>query len=119
MRNFKKKEFACPCCGKQHMERSTTESLDDARSIAGVPFNINSGWRCKAHNEKVGGKKTSSHLTGWAVDIEATSSRQRFKILDGLIRAGFKRIGIGKTFIHADRDPGKSPQVTWLYEEAP
>ena len=115
MKHFEKKEFACPCCGAVVLQDEFAERLDVSRSIAKVPFKINSGYRCKAHNASVGGKDTSSHRLGWAADIEAKSSRIRYKILDGLIRAGIKRIGVGKTFIHADDDPGKDPEVVWLY----
>ena len=115
MKYFSKDEFACPCCGMNGMKQEFADKLDDARGRAGVPFKINSGYRCVAHNKAVGGSLTSSHLDGWAVDIEAKSSRQRFKIIEGLIGAGIKRIGIGKTFIHADDDPDKSPEVAWLY----
>lgn len=112
---FKKGDFACPCCGVEKIERELVLMLDIARAFAGVPFFVNSGYRCKKHNEKVGGKTTSTHLKGGASDIKAQSSTTRFRILFGLIRAGFVRVGIGKTFIHADIDKLKAPKVAWLY----
>jgi len=90
------------------------DMLNMARGSAGVPFRINSGYRTEAHNKKVGGSPTSSHLNGSAVDIHCNNSRMREKILYGLISAGFQRIGIAKTFIHADVDPTKNPAI-WLY----
>ena len=96
------------------MKPHVLDMLDVARGSAGVPFKINSGYRTKEHNEKVGGSPTSSHLGGWAVDIHCTDSSTRERILYGLIRAGFQRIGIAKTFIHADVDPYKQPAI-WLY----
>ena len=89
--------------------------LDEARTIANVPFKINSGYRTKEHNAKVGGRIGSSHLKGCAADIHVTNSAHRSAIVQGLIKAGFTRIGIAKTFIHADTDENK-PSAIWLYQ---
>jgi hypothetical protein len=37
------------------------------------------------------------------------------QIVRGLLDAGFTRIGIAKTFIHADDDAESPQQVMWLY----
>ena len=89
--------------------------LDKARYIAGIPFVINSAYRTKEHNLKIGGKPNSSHLKGLAVDISCKDSRSRFIIINALIKAGFNRIGVAKTFIHADIDKSKSNNVIWTY----
>lgn len=120
MNFFEKSELACPCCGFVNFHPETLARLNDARDVSGIPFVLNSACRCRAHNSEVGGVSSSSHLATEqkpcrAVDIRASESRQRFLILAGLIAAGFTRIGIGKTFIHADDDPDKDPRVVWLY----
>lgn len=111
--------LSCPCgCDRCELSPELLGMLDEAREAAGVPFQINSGFRCEAHNAEVGGKPTSSHLGGYAVDIAVPSSPDRFAIIYGLVIAGFKRIGIAKTFIHADIDPDKEQRmgpVVWLY----
>jgi zinc D-Ala-D-Ala carboxypeptidase len=112
---FELDEFKCPCCEQYGIRYSVTMKLDDARRDAGVPFKINSGFRCPHHNKVVGGSSGSSHLDGWAVDIAATHSTPRFKIVSSLIKVGFRRIGIAKTFIHTDDDPNKSEPVIWVY----
>lgn len=116
---FTHAEFNCNCgeCGVtgKLMDRDFLRTLDEARDIAGVAFKITSGARCAAHNAKVGGSPNSSHLRFVAADIAATTSRQRFLILDALLRAGFKRIGIAETFIHVDGDKEKPDRLTWLY----
>jgi len=89
--------------------------LQRAREMAGVAFRINSGWRCEVHNAKVGGAPESSHLAGHAADIAAVSSSQRFAIINGLVKAGFNRIGVSRTFIHADNSQSKAQDVIWLY----
>lgn len=89
--------------------------LNEARKMANIPFIINSGYRSKSHNKKVGGTKDSSHLKGLAVDILCTNSRDRYLIINSLVKCGFHRIGIRKDFIHVDMDEQKGNQVIWLY----
>jgi len=112
---FKKSEFSCKCCGKNNVSPELMEKLDKAREIAGIPFVVNSGCRCAMANKEAGGVSDSPHLGGYAADIKAQASRDRFLILMGLIDAGFNRIGIGRLFIHADIDPDKDKDVTWVY----
>ncbi len=99
------------------MDQGFLIRLDYARRLAGVPFRINSGYRCKTHNASrgVGGSETSSHLMGWAVDIRAITDYERFRILAALLSVGFKRIGVRDDFIHVDNDPYKNSERLWLY----
>ena len=116
MLHFELSEFDSPDekgSGK-YMDDPFLQMLDDARSIAGISFKINSGFRSKSHNAYVGGKEQSSHLFGYAADIHCNNSSEREKILNALIKAGFRRIGIANTFLHCDNDPEKNPAV-WLY----
>ena len=99
----------------QYMDDDFLEMLDRARDFAGVPFVINSGYRTKAHNTKVGGLKNSAHLDGFAADIRCNASRERMYIVGALLEAGFNRIGIGNGFIHVDNDPTKPEDVIWTY----
>jgi uncharacterized protein YcbK (DUF882 family) len=89
--------------------------LDSAREIYGKPMVINSGFRTEEHNAKVGGTANSSHLKGLAADIKCTTSADRYDLLDSLMKAGFNRIGVGKTFIHVDIDENKTPFLIWTY----
>ncbi|MBI9110108.1 D-Ala-D-Ala carboxypeptidase family metallohydrolase [Maridesulfovibrio ferrireducens] len=111
-------KLACGCCGTCDLVPGLLEKLDVARSLAGVPFTINSGFRCPEHNADIGSKPTSSHVGGYAVDIATGNGPERAAILKGLIMAGFERIGIAKSFIHVDIDPDKLNSwgpVTWVY----
>ena len=101
MKYFNIDEFKCKCCGVQHMDSLFLSQIDNARDYAEIPFRVNSGWRCPAHNAKVG-STSQNHVSGKAADIECLTGPHRLKIVMGLIRAGFRRIGISKTFIHAD-----------------
>lgn len=117
MKYFDIKEFDSPDApgSGEKMDMNFLVKLNAARGIAEIPFVINSGYRTKEHNKKVGGKPDSAHLKGMAVDIKVKGSRDRFIIISSLIMAGFNRIGIAKTFIHADTDSSKDREVAWLY----
>ena len=116
-RYFKDAEFrACtPSCSLQDMKQETMTMLDLAREIAGIPFVLNSAYRSKAWERTKGRSGTSSHCKGCAVDIRCRTDANRWKIINALIAAGFSRIGIGSTYIHADNDFDKSQRVIWHY----
>ena len=88
--------------------------LDEAREIAGIPFIINSAYRSPEHPLSIK-NPSSSHIKGLAVDIKATDSKKRFKIVQALLKVGFTRIGIADTFIHVDLDLDKTQNVIWTY----
>lgn len=116
MKHFKLTEFDSPDkpgSGK-HMKKDFLVKLDKAREMAEIPFKINSGFRTKEHNKKVGGSKQSSHLAGCAADISITNSKDRIVVVESLIKAGFKRLGIAEYFIHVDNDITKDDAI-WLY----
>ena len=121
MKYFTFKEFDSPNepgSGK-HMDRDFLELLDTAREEAGIPFKITSGFRTHAYNKDLiergyQASPNSSHLKGCAADIACGNSEQRSIIIRALINVGFTRLGISKTFIHVDNDPGK-PDAVWLY----
>ena len=116
MNYFTLDEFDCPSLPNsgKNMDSSFLAKLEEARDIAGIPFKITSGYRTKEHNAEVGGVPNSSHLIGVAADIAVSGGADRYIILSALIKAGFKRIGVAKTFIHCDTDDSKSNSV-WTY----
>lgn len=113
--DFQEEEFRCPCCGRNEIKTELLDKLQAARSAAGVPFRITSGYRCPAHNRAVGGVPTSSHTAGYAADIAIPEGSTGFRILKALLTAGFQRIGIAGSFIHADIDPTKPHPTLWIY----
>lgn len=117
-RYFKDADFmqASPSCSIEDMEPDFLHRLDVARFHAGVPFRVNSAFRSVDHEIKKGRAGTSSHTTGKAVDIRATGSRERYQIIHGLLTAGFTRIGVASTYIHADYDESKDQHVIWNYK---
>jgi uncharacterized protein YcbK (DUF882 family) len=116
MKYFTLDEFDCPSHEGSgvNMDSNFLAKLEEAREISGVPFKITSGYRTKEHNTYVGGVPNSSHLIGVAADISVSSGSERYTILASLIKAGFRRIGVAKTFIHCDTDDSK-PNSVWTY----
>lgn len=119
---FKPGEFVrCnPPCVIDDMDCDFLESLDEARRLADVPFVLNSAYRSVEYEKLHGRSGTSSHCKGLAVDIKCLNPSTREKIVSGLIRAGFHRIGIYPRFVHVDgdddlnyRDTGK-PRAIWI-----
>ena len=54
--------------------------LDPLREAWGSPIIINSGYRCPLLNKAVGGSKTSSHMSGWSVDMRPKNGKmEEFK----------------------------------------
>jgi len=128
-RNFEIKEFECKCgCQTNDISVDFINKLQKARNIAeqidkeNCVFSINSGCRCKKHNDGVGGKENSRHLSGEiggeiricdASDIAVNDDHHRSVILLSLVYAGFTHFGIGSNFIHVDM----SEKIgTWLYK---
>ena len=116
MLHFETQEFDSPDLPNSgiNMDNAFLQMLNDARGIAAIPFNITSGYRTKDRNKLVGGVANSSHLVGKAADISVQSGNERYIIINALIQAGFRRLGVAKTFIHCDNDESK-PNSIWTY----
>lgn len=114
---FKESEFrkCVPACSLQDMKQGTMDKLDAAREIAGIPFVLNSAYRPVEWEKAHGRTGDGAHPHGQAVDIRCNTNANRMKIVRALIEAGFVRIGIGKTYVHADDDASKSQNVMWHY----
>jgi len=97
------------------MNKGFLMKLNHARSIAGIPFVVNSGYRCLIYNKTIGSRRTSSHCKGCAVDIATPNSETAYWVMRGLIEAGFTRLGVGPGFIHVDDDALKPAYVMWNY----
>ena len=121
-KNFTSEEFECNCCKTDGIKKDFVERLQQARTNARISFKITSGYRCpnkqkllKEHGYETA-KGVSPHEKGVAVDILATSGRERHTILSTLMAEKFNRFGIGSNFIHVDADGDRSPNVIWHYK---
>jgi len=88
------------------------QALEKVRAEMGVPISITSGFRNAATNKAVGGATKSRHMVGDAADI-TIGKHDRRKLLQAAINAGFRGIGLGKTFLHVDLRPVKT---VWPYQ---
>lgn len=115
MSYFKTSEFTCKCCGKTIVSGYLIHLLNNIREAFGKPIVVNSGYRCKKHNKKVGSKDNSAHRRGTAADIKCDNSIDRFKIIRLAYEVGFKRMGLEGRFLHLDVDTELPQNVFWTY----
>lgn len=110
--HFKINEFACKDgtnVPEQYLHNVLIIAiqLEIIRTYFGMPIIINSAYRTKAYNKKVGGAVASQHLTASAVDIvikgysaHTVFSGIRFLMRDGRINGGC--VILYKNFVHYD-----------------
>lgn len=120
--HFAKSEFVCHCCGRgaDKIDLRLIELLEELRTKAGVPIQVNCGYRCPTHNAEVGGVPKSQHVEGTAADI--TIPQIGFDKAARLVQSiNFDGIGYyaplesgGSWFIHVDvRDGGIGSKIEW------
>ena len=108
--NFRLDEFKCKCgkCDPILVDDALVDWLQKIRDNFGRSVNINSGYRCEAHNAspKVGGSKGSHHVKGMAADIrvEGVLPAEVAKYAESI---GVKRIGLYDNFVHIGSDTKK------------
>ena len=109
--NFNLKEFECKSTGQVKIHEKLLELLQELRDTLDKPVIINSGYRSKEHNEKVGGAKKSQHLQGTAVDISLRNLDYSAKDLAIFVKnsaeytgVGAQNLGLGyaDNFLHVD-----------------
>ena len=114
--HFYKDETVCPCgCGKNDMSQEYMDWLETVRVEAGIPFFLNSAFRCPQHNSDTGGVEDSEHCHGTAVDVKVNGGLQRFVITKAAMKLGVFGLGVAKTFIHLDRGKVKPRPMVWSY----
>lgn len=105
--NFNPHEVSCKHCGELHYDATAMNKLQRLRDLWGRPIVINSGHRCKSHNNNVGGSPTSQHLK-IAFDCRIAKDMQD-EFIHLAKQVGFTGIGIYRSFVHLD----SGPQRTW------
>lgn len=111
-KNFDLAEFACHDGTPVPPElmpnvRKLVANLQILRDEIGEPVRINSAYRHKAYNRKIGGAPSSQHLLAKAADITAKSytPKQLAAVIERLIKSGKMKqggIGIYPGFTHYD-----------------
>lgn len=102
--HFTRDEFECSCgCGFDTVDTMLLITLELIREKFNVPVKITSGARCRAHNEKVGGKPGSKHLVGKAADFKVKGFAP--SVVQEWIRTMYPDtygVGKGASFTHLD-----------------
>jgi len=101
-KNFKLSELMCKCgqCEEQIVHDDLVSYLQELRDLYGHPIKITSAYRCPNHNENVGGVLNSSHVKGWAADLQCDSLPILEEIIDQMFSE--KSLGVYDVFIHTD-----------------
>lgn len=68
--------------GVLNLQKLIEAVLDPLREWYGKPIRVNSGFRCEALNEAVGGSDTSQHRLGEAADITVGSKTENEKLFN-------------------------------------
>lgn len=101
--NFRLYEFECHDGSnsvKVHPE--LIEKLQKFRELVGKPLKINSAYRTKEYNAKIGGSPRSQHVEGTAADIKLPSGLTVDKFAELAEQVGFRGIGRYHWGIHVD-----------------
>ena len=114
-KNFSKSEFDCKSGEDMPLEvlenvKLLAIQLQKIREYVGKPIRINSAYRSEAHNEAIGGVKTSQHILGKAADItiDTFTPDEVVSIIENMLTnemlGGFYIGGLGSynTFTHID-----------------
>ena len=101
---FSNNELKCKCgCDVNKFNPDTLAKLNRLREDYGKPIIINSAYRCKNYNIKIGA--TQTHATGQAVDI-SVDRKNAYRIIPLIYRMGFTGLGIKQhgsgRFLHID-----------------
>lgn len=117
MKYFNESEFkrCSPSCEMSQCDGNSLARLDRAREVAGIPFVLSSAYRSVEYEKAKGRSGKGAHTEGKAFDIVCRDSRSRWRIVFGALAVGFKRIGIGKTFVHLDDSEKLDSPLIWLY----
>lgn len=123
--HFKPDELRCKHCGALRLDESFMDRLESLRVRCQVPFAINSGYRCLAHDEYVSGSPSNlerPHPSGHAADVACFG--EHAALIEYLARKlGFTGIGWrqhGPTagrYVHLDDltdIPGARPRP-WIW----
>jgi uncharacterized protein YcbK (DUF882 family) len=113
--NFARSEFACPCCGLDTVDAELLRLLENIRAHFDAPITVTSSYRCKNHNQSVGGAATSQHLYGRAADI-VVSGVEPALVAELADQLGAGGVGTYETFTHVDTRTNGNPEgeAKWL-----
>jgi hypothetical protein len=105
----------------ERMDAAFLRRLSGARRRAGVPFRVRSDHRPPEANLRAGGAPNSAHrdVPCRAVDLWVHDNEERFHVLEALLAAGFRRIGVyparedGSGSLHVDASEANPAPRIW------
>lgn len=123
--HFHDNEFRCKCCKglpKAGISPRLFDKLEHLREAVSLhlgketPLIVLSGYRCKKHNEAVGGVPNSYHVQGKAADIKLPDRMTFGQFRELCLKVGITRIGLyhDQRFVHVD--VGEEPKHA-IWEE--
>ena len=100
--HFKANELECRCgkCSISIISDDLITRLEVLRRLWGKAVVITSAYRCQAHNEKIGGKAHSWHVSGHAADLLLPDKDRDLFIK--LCSKVFNYSYVGEGFCHVD-----------------
>ena len=108
-KNFRVSEFACKHCGENKIDQRVINMAQVIREAMGEPVHVNSGYRCKTHNARVGGVNNSYHTQGLAADLSCSKGGKALYLMiqklwsDGkLPDLAWCKYYVKKNFCHID-----------------
>ena len=113
-KNFKTREFKCPCCNMIKYDKALVDKLQIIRNLIGVPIQITSRYRGPAFNAKIKGYEKSLHMQGVAVDMKVEFIK--LNELNRLANHVFYDNGVGTYSAHIHVDMGKYQRFKGVYK---
>lgn len=129
--DFRAFEFDCPCdhCSHTFIDEALPAMLQAFRNAIGTPVHITSGYRCIYHQRQLSeaGAETavgiSQHTLGRAFDckvpgilgVHQTPGIQGIELEKIARSVGFRAVGVGAYFIHADLRNDKDRRWEYSY----
>ncbi len=131
-KNFSESEYECKCScrslarGEATINETLLQKIQELRDRCGFALPINSGLRCKKHNDdpKVGGHPNSAHIDHgegcMAVDLGVDRERGRIALkealnMDCFFGVGLQQKGTSGRFLHLDIKPRNGTKAFWTY----
>lgn len=114
---WRAREFDCHCprCSITLIDSDLVRMLDILVLLLGGKPRLNSAYRCDAHQAELTeagkAKGRSMHQDGKAIDLEF-GGLSGLRLEELARKAGFKAVGVGRDFIHADTRPDEH---SWNY----
>lgn len=100
--HFRPEELSCRHCGElpEELDLEFLDALERLRVRLAKPIHVNSGHRCRIHNQLVGGAPYSQHK-GLAADVSLVG-QSPLDMYKTALSVGFLGVGLAESFIHLD-----------------